>query len=204
VIRIERNSNTAILVLHEIYGLNQHIKEVCEYYAKEGFDVICPDLIGKKIAFEYSQEAIAYKHFMENVGFEKTKVFVERIIKEERIRYKKIFLLGYSMGATVAWICSENENICDGIIGIYGSRIRDYQGINPQNPTLLIFPEEESSFQVKKLVFNLKDKQNTEIEILPGKHGFCDQFSANYLPTSENMARKLVGQFIKEKHNRET
>jgi len=36
---------SAIIVLHEIYGINPHIKWVCEHYLAAGYDGICPDFL---------------------------------------------------------------------------------------------------------------------------------------------------------------
>ena len=108
-----------------------------------------------------------------------------------------MYLIGYSIGATIAWLCSGEDIMCDGIIGYYGSRIRDYMSITPKCPVLLIFPTEEKSFNVKELVISLK-KWNVTVHILRGKHGFSDPCSKNYCTQSFEEARILVSSFLKK------
>ena len=104
------------------------------------------------------------------------------------------------MGATIAWLCSGERNICSGIIGYYGSRIRDYMNITPKCPTLLIFPTEENSFNVEELVVSL-ERRNINVYMLNGKHGFSNPFSKSYCAESFEKAEKLVDNFIKEINN---
>lgn len=35
-----RGKESVIIVLHEIYGINPHIKWVCEHYLEAGYDVM--------------------------------------------------------------------------------------------------------------------------------------------------------------------
>ncbi|SET52294.1 Dienelactone hydrolase family protein [Enterococcus malodoratus] len=41
-----KGSENAVIILHEIYGLNQFILDVCNQYSEKGYDVFCPDLLG--------------------------------------------------------------------------------------------------------------------------------------------------------------
>src|SRR5690606_7048825 len=104
---IQQGSSTAIIVLHEIYGLNQHMKDICSSLSEEGFDVFCPDLLGRP-AFDYAEEQEAYRYFMDNVGFLHAKYKVEDLIDDVRTAYEKVVIVGFSVGATVAWLCSED------------------------------------------------------------------------------------------------
>jgi dienelactone hydrolase len=189
-------SDTLIIVIHEIYGINQHISGVCEYFKKAGFDVICPDLLNMGSSFDYDHEEIAYEYFMKNVGFDSAVEKVSDIIIQNRQKYKKIFLVGFSIGATITWLCSGKEPICEGIIGYYGSRIRNYTDVIPKCPALLIFAAEERSFNVMETVDVLRKKTNAKAHVLIGKHGFSDPFSRKYCEKSSKEAMKLAENFF--------
>jgi dienelactone hydrolase len=195
--KIINNFHSVIIVLHEIYGINQHIQMVCEKFSIEGYDIICPNLINIPQPFNYDLEEEAYQHFMNNIGFDSAVKQVKQVIIQAKKQYKNIYLMGYSVGATIAWLCSGEENMCNGIVGYYGSRIRDYKNIAPKCPILLIFPIEENSFYVKELDYSL-EKQNINVYMLNGKHGFSDQFSKNYCIQSFEKAEKLVDIFLKK------
>lgn len=192
----KNNSNTLIIVLHEIYGINKHIKQVCKELSKRKYDIIVPNLLNDRIMFHYDQEQIAYSYFINKIGFEIAMKQIEEILYSVRSNYKKIYVLGYSIGATLAWLCSQT-GLCDLVVGFYGSRIRENIAIVPQCPTLLFFPTEEKSFDVDDLIMQLSEINNISVKKLCGKHGFADQFSKNYNNKSLLIASKEILLFVK-------
>lgn len=184
-------SDTAIIVIHEIYGINQYMKSFCGLLSEQNFDVICPNLLGRDTPFNYSQEELAYHHFMENVGFENALHKVKAVLLDIKNDYKRIYVVGFSVGATLAWLCSEDESI-DAIVGYYGSRIRDFVTILPKSPTMLFFPQEEKSFNVDELI-SVLDKRNIKIYKFSGQHGFSDPYSSKY---NKESAQKAYNQMM--------
>lgn len=203
------HSDTLIVVLHEIYGINDHIAGVCKSLADMGYDVICPDLLDDKPPFDYVREEEAYLYFMNFVGMELSVKKVTFLLRQEENAYRQIFLLGYSVGATIAWLCSGDSAKCSdifpycgsvhklsGVIGCYGSRIRDYTQLIPRCPVLLLFPEEEKSFDPHVLQAELSKKEMTAVHILKGKHGFADPYSPHYNEASAREAERITKEFI--------
>ncbi|KGK88099.1 DeoR faimly transcriptional regulator [Desulfosporosinus sp. HMP52] len=186
----------AVIVLHEIYGINPHIKWVCKQYLESGYDVLCPDFLKGKEFFNYNREGEAYQYFIEHIGFNSMTEEFEKILKKAHSNYKRVYLLGFSVGATAAWLCSGLESTVDGAICYYGSRIRDYEFINPKCPVLLIWAKEEKFFDVLELSNALKTKPFVSTHILDGKHGFSDPFSKNYNEQSQKTAQDLVSRFL--------
>lgn len=194
MLNIQKKSDTVIIVIHEIYGLNQHMQGYCELLSSQGFDVICPDLLERERPFDYSQEDAAYRHFMENVGFTGALYKIKDILSDIKDEYQKFFILGFSAGATVAWLCSEEECV-DGIVGYYGSRIRNYAELAPRCPALLFFPLEEPSFNVDELISALESK-NAEVHKFMGEHGFSDPYHSKYHAESAQAAVSKMMKFF--------
>lgn len=45
-------NKNAVIVLHEIYGINSFIKDICENLKTLRFDVFCPDMLeGKRFPY---------------------------------------------------------------------------------------------------------------------------------------------------------
>lgn len=189
-----RNSNTLIIIIHEIYGINQHIKGYSELLTKQNFEVSCPNLLEREIPFDYSQEEAAYRHFMEQVGFDRAARKIKDLLLDVKDEYEKVYIIGFSIGATVAWLCSEEEWV-DGIVGYYGSRIRDYLELSPRSPAMLFFPQEEQSFNVDELVLAL-EKKNIKTHKFTGRHGFNDPYSSRYDAKSEQEAFSKMLDFL--------
>jgi len=192
MLEYKNNNEIAIIILHEIYGINKFIEEVCEDYHGAGFDVFCPAML-KREGFSYKDSLDAYDYFISEVGFAIYKEIEEQI---ERLKksYKKVFVLGFSIGATIAWRCSENS-VADGIICCYGSRIRDYLLVQPICPTLLLFAKYDS-FNVSEVINRLQDKKNVEAFELEAHHGFLDKYNEGYNKQQSQVANDLIKEAI--------
>jgi dienelactone hydrolase len=186
-------SNIAIVILHEIYGINKHITEVCRKYSNYGYDVYCPDLLNIETPFNYSQQEAAYSNFIKNVGFDAC-CKVDKLLEQLRPDYRIVILIGFSVGATIAWRCSES-GLCNGIVGYYGSRIRDYLTVIPKCRVLLMFAENERFFDARQIKLSHEQNKCVTIEVVKGNHGFCDTFSDNFNPESAKKAQKSVDGF---------
>lgn len=184
-------SAKAVVIIPEIYGINQYIKDWTNFFKLRDYDTYCVDIGG---TYSYSEDYKAYDHFITDIGFERhEKVNVE--ISKLGNQYKKIIIFGSSVGATIAWQLTENRR-CDGMIGYYGSRIRDYLDVNPVCPCLLVFPVHEKSFDVQSIIPKLAQKQKVETLILQGNHGFADPYGNDFHFQSEKKALAMVEYFL--------
>ncbi len=189
-----RNGNkTAIIVLHEIYGVNDFMMDVCHQYHAEGYDVYCPNLLSLQTAFPYANAQEAYNTFMHTVGFDAYKE-INRLASNLSADYSKLFLVGFSVGATIAWRCSE-AMLYDGIVCCYGSRIRDFLMVEPRCPVLLVFAKYDA-FDVTGCIRQLQSKKNTEIELLEAGHGFVDAHSESYCHPASKKFNQLRKTFL--------
>ncbi len=158
--------NRHIIIIHEIYGVTENLIKLKNTLVKSGFTVSLPSLYEDN--YEGSDEKISYDKFYSEVGLEKAYNIINEIIQENR--EKEIVLIGFSTGATVAWLHSANKRVKT-IIGIYGSRIRNYLEIEPAADANLFFCR-EPSFDIEKINNILNMKKNVLSEIIPGNHGF--------------------------------
>ncbi|EEL71528.1 dienelactone hydrolase family protein [Bacillus mycoides] len=187
----------ALVVVHEIYGVNDHMQHVIDRFTSSNIDVFCPNLLQLQQTFHYSDEEKAYQYFMNQIGFDDGKEQIEELITSLSSSYTHIGLIGFSVGATIAWLCSNNPRI-DFIIGCYGSRIRDYVHIKPTCATLLIFPEQEASFSVSSLMKALQQQSNPLLEIkqLHGEHGFLNPYTEKYNKQSTKQVYNIIDSFL--------
>lgn len=87
-------SRYAVVILHEIYGINHHIRREHDKWQGRGFDVYIPALFPHTTPFGYAQQDKAYRHFSENVGFDPTRVVA--LLTKLRAKYSKLLVVGYS------------------------------------------------------------------------------------------------------------
>ena len=194
VLIMEQTMDSAIILLHEIYGKNRHILKIQQRLEHAGYQVVCPNLLNREKPFDYEEQAEAYTSFIGQGGFSTAAKQVNSLVHSLRGKYRRVFIVGYSVGATIAWLLSRQQVPPDGIVGFYGSRIRDYPDIIPLCPALLVFPREEASFDVSGLVRILNGRTNLEIIQVHALHGFADPWSAHY---SEGGAEAAFGHMLR-------
>ncbi len=190
-----RSGNAAaVLIVHEIYGVNRHMETAAGELSRAGYDVFCPNLLGRP-AYDYAEEAAAYRHFGEQVGFERAQAAVDAVAEKLRPAYRRLYLVGYSAGATVAWLASRT-GLYAGVAGYYGSRIRDYRDVRPACPVLLLFPRREASFDVAGLAAGLAAGNGIEVHSFGGDHGFADPCGPRYQPQAAAAAFARLTAFL--------
>ncbi|MCC9023408.1 dienelactone hydrolase family protein [Bacillus nakamurai] len=170
-----------VILIHEIYGKNAYMKKIARLVRNAGFDVITPNLLGEREVYGLEEEKTAYDRFVKNRRLEKGEEIIRRLIMEAHEESRVVYLLGFSMGAAIAWICSSMKEV-SGAVCYYGSRIRQYPDIEPACPTLLFFPSFEPSFDLPQYIEGIKEKQHPFIRIyqFEGRHGFANPDSVYF------------------------
>ncbi|MBB3129463.1 dienelactone hydrolase [Paenibacillus rhizosphaerae] len=191
---------TLVIILHEIYGLNEHILAFGDKVSRSGYEVLTPNLLIRG-PFPYEQEEEAYSYFVNQIGFDRAVDEVNQIVRDHRDRYDCIMIVGFSIGATIAWRCSGSG--IDGIIGYYGSRIRSYAEMEPKCPALLFFASNEKSFDVSELSEKLEHRRNTHVHVIEGEHGFMNPYSKSYFPQAYQACLEMSFNFLRRVAKRE-
>ncbi|OQR55784.1 dienelactone hydrolase family protein [Bacillus sp. CDB3] len=183
----------ALVVVHEIYGVNDHMQHVIDHFTSSNTDVFCPNLLQLQNSFHYSDEEKAYQYFMNHIGFDYGKEQINEVISTLSNDYTHIGLISFNVGATIAWLCSNNPKM-DFIIGCYGSRIRDYLQTKPTCATLLIFPEKDNTLLDQSITSTrqsiIRNKQ------LHGDHGFLNPYTEKYNKQSTKHIYNIIDSIL--------
>ncbi|MDF9412748.1 dienelactone hydrolase [Brevibacillus laterosporus] len=184
-----------LVILPEIYGLNQHMLEVCRQYANQSWDVFGFSWYKEIPFFLQKEEEQAYQRFM-SIGFEQATSQVAEVLQNQRPIYQHIVVMGFSVGATVAWLLAGYTGLCDGSVGYYGSRIRHYTNIIPKVPVLLLYGQSEPAFDLSALLQTLARTPEVILKQYPALHGFSNPYSSHYQPVAASLADEDVQQFL--------
>ena len=190
----------AVMVIMEAFGLNDHIKDVTERIAAEGYVTIAPDLYYREspnvVGYDQLQEAIG---LMQRLDAEKVVVDIQSVIahlkSQNFVNGDRIGITGFCMGGTIAFVaaCKFPTDI-KAAVPFYGGSIADDSPTAPlsaaghlQAPILCFFGEKDpyiSLSQVQRIEDTLRALgKSHEVKVYAGAdHGFfCDE-RASYHP----------------------
>lgn len=90
----------AVILIHEWWGINNHIRDIASRYAREGYLCIAPDLYRGRTASDPQEAA----KLMNELPVDDGVSTINRAIEESRDKYgiEKFGITGYCMGGTFA------------------------------------------------------------------------------------------------------
>jgi len=115
-----------ILLCQEIFGVNDHIREVADQYAEEGYFVLAPDLFHRLepyVELGYGEEDFKkafgfYQRFDEDTAAKDIKSAVG-VLRRVKGCNGKVAALGYCLGGKLAYLAAARSGV-DAAAGYYG------------------------------------------------------------------------------------
>lgn len=144
-----------LVLIQEIFGVTEHIKECCDRFAAEGYEVLGPSLYDREtpgFAVSYSPEDIqkAVKIARSEHSFDVSIGDAGTCI--DALKSKgKVFITGFCYGGSVSWAAACK---CDGLAaasGYYGGIIPQMADWQPKCPTILHFGREDHSIPMDQV-----------------------------------------------------
>ncbi len=186
-----------ILLCQEIFGINDHIREIADQYAEEGYFVLAPDLFHRleaDVELGYGEEDMKrafgfYQRFDEDKGARDIKSAVGAL-RHVKGFSGKVAALGYCLGGKLAYLAAARAGV-DAAIGYYGVYIEKnlHEAKKIKGPLLLHFAGNDRFVPpaaVTKIRKGLAKLAEFESYVYPGAdHAFnCKERSAYDKPAA--------------------
>jgi carboxymethylenebutenolidase len=192
----------AVVVIQEIFGVNHHIRAVCDRLAGEGYVAIAPsifDRIEPNFQCGYSPEEIAVaRKFVANPDWAALLRDTEAAIGAVRA-VGPVGIIGFCLGGSVVYAAATKLSALSAAVGYYGGAIVRFADDKPKVPTQLHFGEKDAGIPLSDVETIRAKRPEVEIHVYPGaQHGFhCDE-RASYDKTSADIAwPRSLGFFAK-------
>ncbi len=169
-----------VIVVMEIFGVNNHIRNVTDKLAADGYMALAPqffDRLGPKIELGYSPETIqaGFKH-VTALGFDKALADVAAGIAALKARgAKKVGITGFCWGGTITWLAACRLGV-DAAAGYYGGGIHANRAEKPTCPTMLHFGDKDAHIPMTSVNEVRAAHPGVTVYDYPADHGFhCDE-----------------------------
>lgn len=169
-----------LVVIQEIFGVNHHIRSVCDRFAAQGYAAVAPAV--------FDRMAPNFECGYTPAEVENARGFIAKIDWAAMMRDTtaainsvkgagKVGIVGYCMGGTVAFLAAANLDGLACAIGYYGGAIAKNADKKPKVPTMLHFGELDQSIPMTDVELIKQKRPDCEIYVYQGAgHGFsCDE-----------------------------
>jgi carboxymethylenebutenolidase len=174
-----------IVVIHEIFGLNENIKDIARRFADQGYAALAVDL------FAGRNRTICMFRFMgglllkslNNSGIHDLKTALTFLAEQPGVDDSRLGAVGYCMGGSfaIAWACTDDR--LKAIAPYYAANPRPLEAVARLCPVVGSYPDNDfTTSAAQKLDVEL-DRYNVphDIKIYPGaKHSFFNDTGRSY------------------------
>lgn len=186
-----RGTGPAIIVIQEIFGINQVMRDICDDLAASGYRAICPDLFWRiepgieltdQTDAEWKQAFDLFGKFDPDKGVEDIAATIAHARGEGAA---KVGAVGYCLGGLLAYLTACRTD-CDASVGYYGVGIQDRLGEGGKiaKPLLLHIAGKDQFVppEAQKAVMDgLKSNPNVEMHHYPERdHAFARVGGAHF------------------------
>ena len=190
-----------LVVVQEIFGVTQGIKDIADGFANDGYEVIAPSMYDRSEAG--LQVAVAGADFPKLIGyagasFPHVPGDIQACIDALK---PPVFITGFCYGGTVAWLASSR---CTGLAaasGFYGGGIAgQFLAEQPKCPVILHFGKKDQHITPDHWDKIREAHPDVPVYLYDADHGFfsADRPPTIYHPDSARLARLRTLQLFQQ------
>jgi carboxymethylenebutenolidase len=190
----------ALVVVQEIFGVNNHIRSITERFANEGYLAIAPAMFDRyRRDFEtgYGPDGMAEAMaIVPKIDIEKALLDVGAANADVKA-VGKVGIVGFCFGGTVAWLAACRLEF-DAASCYYGGRIASLAQEQPKCPVIMHFGAKDAHIPLSQVDAIRAAQPTVSVHVYDADHGFsCDE-RASYDEAAHKLAWSRTLNFFAE------
>ena len=189
----------ALVVAQEIFGVNSHIRSVCDGFAADGYVAIAPALFDRYergVDIGYTPDDIAKGRELKGRAQIDAALRDVAAARDVAADAGKVGVIGYCWGGFVAWMTASRLPGFACAVPYYGGGVLDAAGERPQCAVMAHFGERDSMIPVEGVRKLAAAHPEAQVFIYAADHGFnCDQ-RGSFDAAAAKLARERTLQFL--------
>jgi carboxymethylenebutenolidase len=183
-----------VIVIQEIFGLSDHIKEMAERFGAAGYEAIAPSMYDRAApGFIVQPQDVAAgmargielamgngpDNAMNDVGG----------VFDVLSKSGKVCVTGYCYGGSMSWLAASRINGMAAASCYYGGNIAQMAGMKPKCPTICHFGAKDAHIPLVGAVDKIQAAHpDLPVHIYDAGHGFSRRNSTDYDPAADKLA----------------
>jgi len=190
-----------VVVIHEAFGLNDHIKDLTRRFADEGYAALAVDLFTDRV------RAICMARYMAGLllgsvnryGIDDLKSALTFLAKLPDVDAQRLGAIGFCMGGgfAIAWACTDSR--LKAVAPFYATNPRPMEAVNRICPVVGSYPENDFTARAGRSLEKALTRQGIahDIKIYPdARHSFFNDTGRSYDKTAADDSWRRVMNFF--------
>ncbi|MGD1934572.1 MAG: dienelactone hydrolase family protein [Candidatus Phaeomarinobacter sp.] len=207
----DNGKGPGVVVIQEIFGVNEVMRDVCDALAREGFVALCPDLfwrlepgiqITDKTEEEWAKAFELFGKFDVDAGIIVVDATIEHL-RQMEVCNNKVGAVGYCLGGLLAYLTAARTD-ADASVGFYGVNIQEKLDESGQiKKPLMLHIAEKDEFVPADAQAAIKDglagNDTVTVHSYAGRdHAFAREGGAHYHKDDADLANGRTLAFFRQ------
>lgn len=179
-----------LIVVQEIFGANEHIRNVAAQYAEDGYEVLAPAMFERAApSFEADYDPKSFvrgRKAVEQTPWDQVQADLQACIDALE---GPVFIVGYCWGGSAAWLAACRCENLKAASCYYGRHILDLVGETPRCPTILHYGREDASIPPEDVETVVAAHPDLPVHLYDAGHGFNRDVGEHYNVDAAHLAR---------------
>ncbi len=189
-----------LVVAQEMYGVNDYLRSVCDFYAAQGYVAIAPALYDRRqrgLIYNYTKadhDRAQQTYTVWNLDHALADLDTARDAIADA---GKIGIVGFCWGGSLAWLAACRSAYA-GAVSYYGSMIPDLAHEQARCPVIAHVGDRDTSLPPERVALFRAAQPSVPVFIYEGApHGFDNQNrTERYHPAAHSLARERTLEFL--------
>jgi carboxymethylenebutenolidase len=197
----------AIVVLQEIFGVNNHIQAMVNSYAAQGYLAVAPSTFHRvqtNVNLGYTPDDISLGKNLKALAEDIPKLVMQDVqaavdfASDQLLTGGKVGIVGYCWGGLLTWRAAASLTGISAAIPYYGAgmTVGAEALLQPRCPVLVHFGEQDASIPMDTVRAFVAEQPQIDVQIYAANHGFnCDHRGAYNSPAAELALKRTLDFF---------
>ena len=174
----------AVVVIQEIFGVNQHIREVTDGYAEAGFYAIAPKIFDRidrdiELGYEEADMGQGIELAFQKLDHAKALGDIQTAINAAG-EHGKVGVVGYCFGGLMTWLSACDLDGVAAASSYYGGGVAGQMDKSPKCPVIMHFGELDAHIPMTDVDAVKAAQPDTPVYVYNADHGFNCNHRGSY------------------------
>lgn len=178
-----------VVVLQEIFGLTDHIADICALFAGAGYDAIAPSVFDRiEPSFQAGHDSEGVRKGLAAVAASPWRQVTTDIQAAIDALPQPVYVTGFCYGGTAAWMAAAHCTGLKAAACFYGRMIADNLDAAPKIPVMLHYGARDASIPPENIERVRLAAPDAPLYLYDAGHGFCRAGSSDFDAPSRDLA----------------